>query len=404
MNLSGMYRLPAEIRLAIFVQARNAQGAAATRFAAVDPDGGPRLNQLGKVKLAWSRTAHRRRHDLVRPTFACRRTWGWARRSVYFDVDLFNVFISVPDEYGCWRAHRTARSVNPLRAHRALRPHGSASSSHLVTERPHCAWGRNRARAPIGRPDSLAARRKNQREYREDFMTAADAHPRRLDPACRSADVQPDAISDGRPDGGGERQHPGRHVAGDKDAELRMRFALRAARDLRELAVGERRLVEHAGDERHAGVQRGLGMRRITQQQLRRIPSRRSVAWVSPRCSRCTRKMTARGSTRRARGADQGEDVERWKWEAFWERAALRGRERCAPAHHATSIPPMNGIFGQKGMPRTPDEVVRATAKYEVRGCEVKTNGARLEISFPGVTAGVFTTGNLQYDVFKDRT
>ena len=32
--------------------------------------------------------------------------------------------------------------------------------------------------------------------------------------------------------------------------------------------------------------------------------------------------------------------------------------------------------------------------------CEVKSSGARLEITFPGVTAGIFA-GRLQYDVFK---
>ena len=33
-------------------------------------------------------------------------------------------------------------------------------------------------------------------------------------------------------------------------------------------------------------------------------------------------------------------------------------------------------------------------------GCDVKTNGARLEVTFPGVQLGVFS-GALQYPVFK---
>ena len=83
-------------------------------------------------------------------------------------------------------------------------------------------------------------------------------------------------------------------------------------------------------------------------------------------------------------------------------RAALhRGQRRSGRRPTPRRFPPMNGIFGQKGLPRTPEEVTRATATYKGQGCEVKTNGARLEISFPGVTAGVFTTGRLQYDVFK---
>src|SRR5262249_6981838 len=53
-----------------------------------------------------------------------------------------------------------------------------------------------------------------------------------------------------------------------------------------------------------------------------------------------------------------------------------------------------------KGLPRTPDEITRADASYHVTSCEVKSNGGRLEITFPGVTLGVFA-GRLQYDVFK---
>jgi hypothetical protein len=51
-------------------------------------------------------------------------------------------------------------------------------------------------------------------------------------------------------------------------------------------------------------------------------------------------------------------------------------------------------------MPRKPDEVTRTTATFTANSCEVKTDGARLEIVFPGVTAGIFA-GYLQYDVYK---
>ncbi len=91
-----------------------------------------------------------------------------------------------------------------------------------------------------------------------------------------------------------------------------------------------------------------------------------------------------------AEGQIKAADVERWKWEAFWDAPLYVEGSGVRPPTHATSIPPMNGIFGQKGLPRTPDEVIRATATYHAHGCEVKTNGARLEIAFPGVTAGVF--------------
>jgi hypothetical protein len=44
--------------------------------------------------------------------------------------------------------------------------------------------------------------------------------------------------------------------------------------------------------------------------------------------------------------------------------------------------------------------VTRAAARYQATGCAVRTNGARIEVTFPGVEAGLFA-GRLQYDVFK---
>jgi len=44
--------------------------------------------------------------------------------------------------------------------------------------------------------------------------------------------------------------------------------------------------------------------------------------------------------------------------------------------------------------------VKRATASYKATGCDVKTNGGRIEVSFPGVEMGIFA-GRLQYTVYK---
>jgi hypothetical protein len=94
------------------------------------------------------------------------------------------------------------------------------------------------------------------------------------------------------------------------------------------------------------------------------------------------------------------EMVERWKWEAFWDAPLYIEGSGVRPPTHATSIPPMNGLFGQPGLPRKPEEVKRVTASYKATSCEVKSNGNRLEITFPNATAGVFA-GRLQYDVYK---
>jgi hypothetical protein len=191
---------------------------------------------------------------------------------------------------------------------------------------------------------------------------------------------------------------------GDNGAEVRMRFGIdRGTPTIQELAVRKKggqwsTLVANVTPEFNVVS----GMRRITQQQLRPDSIEALGGKVSQKVLDLYNKDDGTWIDEAVKeGQINAEDVERWKWEAFWDAPLYIEGSGVRPPTHATSIPPMNGIFGQKGLPRTPDEVVRATAKYQVQGCDVKTNGARLEVSFPGVTAGVFTTGRLQYDVFK---
>jgi hypothetical protein len=91
--------------------------------------------------------------------------------------------------------------------------------------------------------------------------------------------------------------------------------------------------------------------------------------------------------------------LDRFKWDAFWDAPLhVPGGEM---AHHGATPPP-NGIPGtnQLGLPRSPDEVKRATARYQADSCEAKSDGQRLEITFPGVEMGIFS-GRLQYTVYK---
>ncbi len=87
------------------------------------------------------------------------------------------------------------------------------------------------------------------------------------------------------------------------------------------------------------------------------------------------------------------------KWEAFWD--APLYIEDAPPPTHKSSIPAKKPFANHPGMPRKAGEVSRAIASYQAKGCEVRTNGARLEIMFPGVKAGIFS-GYLQYDIFKE--
>ena len=44
-------------------------------------------------------------------------------------------------------------------------------------------------------------------------------------------------------------------------------------------------------------------------------------------------------------------------------------------------------------IPRSPDEIQHGPAVFATTSCEVKTDGARIEVNFPGLTMGIFTGG-----------
>ena len=51
-------------------------------------------------------------------------------------------------------------------------------------------------------------------------------------------------------------------------------------------------------------------------------------------------------------------------------------------------------------LPRKPEEIRKAWASYHATGCQVNTDGARIEVAFPGFEAGIFS-GSLQYTVYR---
>ncbi len=78
------------------------------------------------------------------------------------------------------------------------------------------------------------------------------------------------------------------------------------------------------------------------------------------------------------------EVIEREKWNAFWDAPLM------VPGRDGTNV----------DLPRKPEEIRRAWAKYNASACQVKTDGARIEITFLGVEAGIFS-GSLQYTVYR---
>jgi len=89
------------------------------------------------------------------------------------------------------------------------------------------------------------------------------------------------------------------------------------------------------------------------------------------------------------------EVVDRYKWDVFWD----------APLDLRTEVgggnpPPADGVADQPGLPRSPDEIRRATASYRATSCRVTSDGRRLRVAFPGLTLGSFS-GELVFSVHE---
>lgn len=81
--------------------------------------------------------------------------------------------------------------------------------------------------------------------------------------------------------------------------------------------------------------------------------------------------------------------IEQHKWYAFWDAPLV--------------VPGL--AEGQRegrvfGLPRKPEEIRRASAAFTTTTCSVKTDGARLEVDFPGLTLGIFG-GSLRFTVYR---
>ena len=149
---------------------------------------------------------------------------------------------------------------------------------------------------------------------------------------------------------------PNRTQAG----QLRATFGLVSGQPvIRQLAVLSRAghwapLVRDARPEFHVAE----GRRRISYQQLRPM------------------EALGRDAT--------PEVVAKEKWKVFWD----------APLN----VPGLEDV--NPGMPRKPGEVTRSDVAYAVKSCRVRSEGARLEISFDGLRLGSFS-GRLRFTVYE---
>src|SRR5207248_1119552 len=83
--------------------------------------------------------------------------------------------------------------------------------------------------------------------------------------------------------------------------------------------------------------------------------------------------------------AETPENEERYKWNVFWD-APL-----AIPGYDASHL---------IGPGRTSDEIHRGDLSYKSDACSVRTDGARITVSFNGLTLGLFA-GDLQFTVYK---
>lgn len=82
------------------------------------------------------------------------------------------------------------------------------------------------------------------------------------------------------------------------------------------------------------------------------------------------------------RRAAHGLDYEH-RWDVFWD----------APL----SIP---GHGENPGLPRKQEEIRHGLSSFDTHSCEVRREGARIEISFPGLSLGIFS-GRIQFTVYR---
>jgi hypothetical protein len=154
---------------------------------------------------------------------------------------------------------------------------------------------------------------------------------------------------------------------GEHEAEIRARYGIDNGQPLvRDLAVRKSgaawaTLGENLKPEYHVVS----GMRRMSTQQA--DPLRAAGVELTP------------------------EVIDKNRWYAFWD----------APLFIPEPLPAGRGQTSRTlGPPRTAAEIRRASASFNSSSCAVRTDGASLEVTFPGLSMGIFA-GNLRFTAYR---
>ena len=148
--------------------------------------------------------------------------------------------------------------------------------------------------------------------------------------------------------------------AGEGGTELRARYAIDAAQPVvRDLAIrkaGGRWAI--LGENLIPDYHVTSGIRRMSEQQAE--PLRAAGVELTP------------------------EVIERNRWYAFWDAPLV------VPGTPGRAL----------GLPRKAEELRRATASFNTLTCSVKTDGGSLEVTFPGLSMGIFS-GSLRFTAYR---
>ena len=254
--------------------------------------------------------------------------------------------------------HGLSDDVTPEVVGLATVPDPDDTIPHMIGHNPHASRRRRRPWCPV-------------------LILAVTAMSLTVPEADAQSSGQPLACDlsayESRPDAAARLSASGLTVewAGTADEAVRLRLALRdGAPTVAELALRPDQNAPWNVVATELGVEFRVveGLRRISNQQL--APLRALGVDITPAV------------------------VDRYKWDVFWD-APLDLRREVSGGNP----PPADGVAGQPGLPRLPDEVRRGVAVYRASRCIVRSDGRRLSVEFPGLTLGSFS-GSLTFTVY----
>jgi hypothetical protein len=164
--------------------------------------------------------------------------------------------------------------------------------------------------------------------------------------------------------------------SGQSGAEMRARYAIDSGQPLiRDLAIKKGGAWATLGQNLVPEYRVTSGVRRMSEQQA--DPLRAAGVELTP------------------------EVIAKNRWYVFWDAPLVMpdGPEmQAVMARRAPGqAPPASRVLGP---PRTPAEIRRASASFNTSSCSVKTDGASLELTFPGLSMGIFS-GSLRFTAYR---